>query len=149
MTAAAKAKAEIGRVMRPSFDEQQGDAGATALRAVQQIADLLTEEVIPRLSHATDDGGTGMNGIGRLPGEEMPSDVSHEDGIVPQSVLAELAALQQVLSAESASALAALFRTATKSRAKAREEGETRPARAGCAMSQGGYITTSRPTPSS
>jgi hypothetical protein len=128
--AAAKAKAEIGRVMRPSFDEQQGDeqqgdAGATALRAVRQIADLLTEEVIPRLSHATDDGKTGLNGIGRPPGEEMPGDVPHGNGIVPQTVLAELAALQQVLSADSASALAALFRTATKSRAEGHEERRT------------------------
>jgi len=126
MTAAAKAKSEIGRVMRPSFDEQQGDAGATALRAVRTIANLLTEEVIPRLSHATDDGKTGLNGIGRTPGEEMPGDVPHENGIIPQTVLAALAELQQVLSAESANALAALFRTATKSRAEGREEPGTR-----------------------
>jgi hypothetical protein len=126
MTAAAKAKAEIGRVMRPSFDEQQGDAGATALRAVRKIADLLTEEVIPRLSHATDNGKTGLNGSGRPPGEEIPGDVPHENGIIPQTVLAELAALQQVLSAESASALAALFRTATKSRAEGHEAPGTR-----------------------
>jgi hypothetical protein len=65
--------------MRPSFDEQQGDAGAT-----------------------------------------------HENGTIPQTVLAELAALQQVLSAESASALAALFRTATKSRAEGHKERATR-----------------------
>jgi hypothetical protein len=56
----------------------------------------------------------------------MPGGVSHENGIVPQTVLAELAELQQVLSAESASALAALFRTATKSRAEGREGRGTR-----------------------
>jgi hypothetical protein len=94
MTAAAKRKAEIGRAMRPSFGEQQGDAGATALRAVRQI--------------------------------ETPDDVPHEDGIVPETVLAALTALQQVLSAESASALAALFRSATESRADGREERVTR-----------------------
>jgi hypothetical protein len=122
MTAAAREKPEIGRVVRPSFDEQQGDSGATALRAVRQIADLLSEEVIPRLSDATDDGETGLGGIERAPGEEVPDDVPHADGIVPQTVLAALAELQQVLSAESASALGALFRTATKSRADGREE---------------------------
>src|SRR5262249_36333575 len=65
MTTAARAKAEIGRGMRSSFDEQQSDAGTTALRAVREIAHLLTEEVIPRLSHANGDGRTGMNGSGR------------------------------------------------------------------------------------
>jgi hypothetical protein len=60
----------------------------------------------------------------------MPGAVPQKDGIVPQTVLAELTALQQVLSAESASALAALFRKATKSRADGREERRTRLASA-------------------
>ncbi len=111
----ARAKAEIGRVMRRPFDEQQGDAGATALGAVRQIAHLLTEELIPRLSDPTEDGENGLS-------EATPGEVPHEDGVVPQTVLAALAELQGVLSAESASALAALFRTATKSRAEGREQ---------------------------
>jgi hypothetical protein len=128
MTAAARAKAEIGRVMRPSFDEQQGDTGATALGAVRQITHLLTEEVIPRLSETTIHAKTGAGGIGRPSGVEMPGNVPHphENGIVPRTVLVALAELQQILPAESASALAALFRTTTKSRAERRDERVTR-----------------------
>jgi hypothetical protein len=112
--------------MRPSFDEKQGDAGATVLGGVREIAHLLTEEVIPRLSDAADHGRTGLEVCGQEPGEEMPGGVPQEDGIVPQTVLAALAELQQVLSAESASTLAALFRSAMESRVEGREAPGTR-----------------------
>ena len=124
MTAATKAKA-----VRRARDEQQGDAGETALVALQRVARLLTDEVIPRLGGAANGMGTGPGNAGRPPPGATPDDVPHADGGIPEPVQAALAELRQTLSAEAADAAAPLFRTIAKSLVHTGAGAKTRLAR--------------------